>query len=418
MNLDYKQFPQHNILCIDMRSFYASIEAVDRDLNPLETFLAVVGNKKQTGSVVLAASPMMKKKYKIKTGNRLFEIPAAPEIRIVNARMRFYLEKSLQITEFFGHFVPQNAIHVYSIDEAWLNLDGTEKLFGDRLEVAGMIKTGLLEKFGLPSSVGIGPNMFLAKVAMDNEGKENGIAEWGYSDVEEKLWPIPVRDCWGIGSRLARHLDRMGVKTVGQLARIPLTVLEKKFGIMGNQLYYHAWGVDLSQLGGHYRDKPGSLGKGITLLRDYADREEIKTVILELIDQVAARAREEGLAGRTISLGIGYSRSEKKKGFYRSRTIEHPTNISGKIYQTCLNLFDENYSGQVVRKVNVVISNLTSTGGLQLNLFSDLHQEKKLAEAVDLIRNRFGQTAILRGSSLTSGGVVISRKNLIGGHQA
>lgn len=416
--INYTQLPHHNIMCIDMRSFFASVEAIERGLDPLKAFLVVVGDTSQTGSVVLAASPMMKKKYKIKTGNRLFEIPRVPEIKIVNARMALYLKKSLAITRYLTNFVPLDAIHVYSIDESWLNLDGTEVIFGDKFETARLIQKGLLAKFGLPSSIGIGPNMFLAKVAMDNEGKKEGIAEWTYKDVPEKLWPLQVKDIWGIGSRLARHLNKMGIKTVGQLAQVPPSILENKFGIIGSQLYYHAWGVDLSQLGGHYRQKPKSLGKGITLLRDYVKIDEIKTVILELADQVASRARKEGVAGKTIGLGIGYGHQEKERGFYRTRTILHPTNFTSKIYDTCLELMKENYSGQIVRKVNVTIGNLFPADKVQLNLFSNTGKEKDLTKAIDFIRNKFGPTSILRGRSFTEGGVAIKRKNIIGGHRA
>lgn len=135
--------------------------------------------------------------------------------------MGLYLKRSLQITLLFREFVPLDAIHVYSIDESWLKLAGTERLFGDKLQVARMIKERIERDFALPSSMGLGPNMFLAKVAMDIEGKKKGLAEWTYADVKEKLWPVPVEKCWGIGRRMSRWFNKIGVNTVGDIAQLP-----------------------------------------------------------------------------------------------------------------------------------------------------------------------------------------------------
>lgn len=416
--INYDQLPHQKILCVDMKSFYASIEAVSRGLDPLKVCLAVTGDKNRPGSVVLAASPALKKKYRIGTGNRLYEIPKVPEIEIVEARMGLYLKRSMEIVRLFNQFVPLNAIHVYSIDEAWLKLDGTERLFGDKWEVAGRIKKELLDKFGLPSSMGLGPNMFLAKVAMDIEGKKKGLVEWTYEDVPKKLWPVKLEKCWGIGRRLAKRFHKIGVKTVGDLAHLPLDYLERKFGIMGNQLYYHAWGVDLSKLEGHYNDKPRSLGRGITLLRDYKDIGEIRTVIFELAEEVARRARDDNLVGKTVSLGLGYSHDEVEGGFHVRRTMGNYTNLSFDIYQTALELLEENYNGQVVRKISLALGNLTSNSALRLNLFSDKLKQTRIAKAKDYIQDRFGHQALYYGISLKKGSIRKRINTTIGGHKA
>lgn len=418
MEINYEELPDDKILCVDIRSFFASIEAVEHGWDPLEVCLAVVGDKSRSGSVVLAASPALKEKYNIKTGSRLYEIPEKKEIKIVEARMGLYLKRSLQITLLFREFVPLDAIHVYSIDESWLKLAGTERLFGDKLQVARMIKERIERDFALPSSMGLGPNMFLAKVAMDIEGKKKGLAEWTYADVKEKLWPIPVEKCWGIGRRMSRWFNKIGVNTVGDIAQLPLDFLEDRFGIMGNQLYYHAWGVDLSKLEGHYNDPHKAIGRGITLFKDYNNEEEIKTVIFDLAEEVGKRARDSHLVGKTVILGLGYSKEEKEAGFHLQRTGETYTNLTSDIYQLALELFLENYQGQAVRRVSLALGNLAYSREMQLNLFTDHLKELKLSKLKDRLENKYGYKALFFGKSMRPGSVRERIKTTIGGHSS
>ncbi len=417
--INYDKLPHEKILCVDMKSFYASIEAVDRGLDPLKVHLAVIGDKKQKGSVVLAASAALKEKYGIKTGSRLYEIPKKSEIIKVEARMGFYLQKSLEITSLYNEFVPLEALHIYSIDEAWLKLDGTERLLGDKWQAASKLKKALLENFGLPSSMGLGPNMFLAKVAMDIEGKKEGLVEWKYEDVPDKLWPLKLSDCWGIGSRLERKFNNMGIKTVGDLAQLPLDYLEDRLGIMGSQLYYHARGVDCSKVEGHFDHKPKNLGKGITLLRDYDDLEQIKTVIFELSEDVARRIREYNLLGKTVSLGISYSYKELKPGFHVQKTLNGYTNLAADIYKGCLKLLKENYKGHKVRKIRVSFGNFIPGSALQLNLFDNQKvKDIRLTEVKDQIENKFGPDSIFYAKSLKKGSIRKKINDNIGGHKA
>src|SRR5579875_580764 len=248
--VDYSTLPQNKILCVDMKSFYASCSAVMEGLDPLNCYIAIVGDKQRQGSIVLAASPRLKKEFGIKTGSRLFEIPKDPRIRLVEPKMATYLRVSTELIRVFNRYVPKEAIHVYSVDESFIKVDGTLHLWGDARTIAAKIKKDIEREFQLPCAIGIGPNMLMAKLCLDLEAKNENIAEWTYEDVEAKLWKVsPLRKMWGIGRRLEKTLNGMGIFTVGQLARYDLAKLEKKFGIMGNQLYYHAWGVDLSDLG-------------------------------------------------------------------------------------------------------------------------------------------------------------------------
>lgn len=250
--IDYSTFPRNDILCIDIRSFYASVECVKRGLDPMEVMLAVVGDKNRSGSIILAASPELKRKHGIKNVSRFFDLPDDPAIHVVEAKMSDYLQVSVEITKLVNQYVPLEAIHQYSVDELWVTVNGLQKLYGDRWEVARLIKEELYETMWLNCSIGIGDNKFLAKVVMDLHAKKEGIAECTYEQVQEKMWPAPVEDIWGIGSRMKHNLNRMGIVTLGHLANFPLERLKKRFGVMGEQLYWHAWGIDLSPVIGDF----------------------------------------------------------------------------------------------------------------------------------------------------------------------
>jgi DNA polymerase V len=418
--MNYDEYPKRAIMCMDMKSFYASCAAVRLGLNPLTCYLAVVGDTERQGSVVLAASPQLKADFGIRTGNRLFEIPKNKNIVVVNAQMAFFLERSMEITKLLHRYVPPESIHTYSVDESFLQADGTEKLWGSPEKLAQKIRRDIWREFGLPCAIGIGPNMLLSKLCLDLEAKKKGVAEWTYEDVKNKLWPLsPLSQMWGIGSRVERTLNRMGIVTVGDLAHYPLELLEKKFGIMGNQLYYHAWGIDLSEIGAPILQGQISYGKSQILLRDYTDVTEIKHVMLEMCEEVARRARRAQKAGRTISLGIGYSKDEGGGGFHRSKTIDQPSNITMELYEVCLDLFQTFYQGQTVRKISIALSNVCEDAETQLTLFSlDHPQKRKIGYVMDDIRQKYGSNALLRAVSYTKGGTALHRSRLLGGHKA
>ncbi|MDN3016614.1 UV damage repair protein UvrX [Paenibacillus sp. BSR1-1] len=417
--VDYSTLPQNKILCVDMKSFYASCSAVMRGLDPLNCYLAVAGNLDRQGSVVLAASPRLKKEFGIKTGSRLFEIPKDPRIQIVEPKMATYLRVSTEISRVFNRYVPKEAIHTYSVDESFIKVDGALHLWGDARTIAEKIKDDIEREFQLPCAVGIGPNMLMSKLCLDLDAKKKGVAEWTYDDVKTKLWNVsPLREMWGIGRRVEKTLNGMGIFTVGQLARYDLEKLEKKFGIMGNQLYHHAWGVDLSELGAPIIQGQISFGKSQILLRDYKEEKEIKAVILEMCEEVARRTRTRRKAGRTISLSVGYSQDEFGGGFHRSRTIRQPTNETMELYRVCLELFHENYTGKTVRQIAIALGNIVDDSELQLDLFDlGAYKRRELGYVVDSVRRRFGSGSLLRAVSYTTAGTAKHRATLVGGHK-
>ncbi|WKA56429.1 DinB/UmuC family translesion DNA polymerase [Planococcus shixiaomingii] len=417
----YEGLEKRPIICLDMRSFYASCAAIDLGLDPLEACIAVIGNQEQKGSVVLAASPVLKKEFGVRTGTRLFEIPDDPRILKIEPKMDFFMKVSIEITRLLREYVPAEAIHVYSIDESFVDLSGTEKIWGTPKAIISHLQDDIVRQFSLPSAIGLGPNMLLAKLALDLDAKKTGFAEWKYSDVPEKLWPVaPLSKMWGIGSRLEKSLNSMGIFSVGDLAKSELSRLEDTFGILGNQLYHHAWGIDLSKLGPALAGEgQESFGKGQILYRDYTTAADILTVLLEMAEDVARRARVAEKAGRTISLSVGYSMHAFGGGFHRSQTIQEATNDTMKIHAACKRLLAEFYDGRPARRLAISLSNLEEETSMQLSLFEQRKwQTRKLGAAMDAMREKYGPTAVLRAVSYTEAGTARERADLIGGHRS
>lgn len=416
----YEKMERRPIICLDMRSFYASCAAIELGLDPMTAYIAVIGNQERRGSVVLAASPLLKKEFGVRTGTRLFEIPDDPRIQKIEPKMGFFLKVSMEITKLLGEYVPTEAIHVYSVDESFVDLSGTEKLWGTPETLIARIQDDIIRQFSLPSAMGMGPNMLLAKLALDLEAKKTGFAHWTFEDVQEKLWPIePLSKMWGIGSRLEKTLNNMGIFSVGDLARAELVQLEDTFGIVGNQLFHHAWGIDLSELGAPLVAGQVSYGKGQILYRDYTSIEEISAVLLEMAEDVAMRARTAGKAGRTVTLAVGYSKHAFGGGFNRALTMEEATNDTLKLYGACQKLLKEFYIDRPVRRLSITLGKLEDETTMQLSLFEQRKwQTRKLGGTMDQLREKYGPTAVLRAVSYTEAGTARERAKLIGGHRA
>lgn len=310
----YAHLPDRSILCIDMKCFYASCIAMLEGIDVMQVPIAVIANFEQPGSVVLAASPPMKEQYQIKTGNRKYEIPNDPEIRLFKPKMAFFVDLSLEIAKLISEFVPRESMHVYSIDEIFVDLTETKKLWGNPQKTASAIQQAIFNQFRILSAVGIGPNMLLAKLALDLEAKKTGLIEWTYDDIQTKLWPVtPLSIMWGIGKPLEQRLNALGIETVGDLAQANINMLEKNFGIIGHQLHAHAWGIDYSNLNQPYTSKNISFSKGQVLLRDYHQKEAIETVMLEMCEDIAKRLRDANYVARSISLSLSYSKKSSNK---------------------------------------------------------------------------------------------------------
>ncbi|KYG33427.1 Y-family DNA polymerase [Priestia endophytica] len=421
--MDYEQIPNRIIMCIDMKSFFASVSCVIRRLDPLKTRLAVVGDTKRSGSVVLAATPLLKKEG-IKTGSRLFEIPKRKDIHVVNPSMERYVKASNYISSLVLQYVAPEDFHAYSIDELFIDVTASLHLFARTPEaLAHKIIHEIYQKTRLTATIGIGPNLLLAKVSLDHEAKRNprGIAYWRYEDVPHKLWSIyPMRDFWGISSATERRLNGLGIQSLKELALSSKELLQKEFGVLGTELHQHANGIDYSRISEVYIPHSRSFGKSQILLRDYTSRKEIELLLLELLDDVCFRLRLHQVVAQTIHLSIGYSK-QTGKGFSRQKKMIRASNLSQDIFPYCLTILHTYDTGMPIRSIGISLSNTTIQEEEQMSLFEDIDKREKayaLAKTVDEIRTRYGKNSLLRASSALDYSTARYRNGLMGGHKA
>lgn len=420
---DYSEEKSEDIFCIDVKSFYASVECVELGMNPAETMLVVMSNAENSGGLVLAASPKAKDVLGISNVTRKYQIPPHPDLIIVPPRMAYYIKKNTEINDIYRKYVSNDDLHIYSIDESFLSVRASLKLFKRKsaYEMAKMIQYHVLKQTGLHVTIGIGDNMLLAKLALDNEAKYNvdAIAEWRYKDVPNTVWKIKeLTDMWGVGKRTEANLNDMGIFSVYDLAHYDFYKLREDIGLIGEQLYASAWGIDRSNIRENCRPLEKSYGNSQILTKDYINRKEIEIVIREMAEQVAARIRKHHCQTGCVSLHAGYSRDEEKSGFSRQMKIPVTSN-SKQLVHYCLEIFDHYYSGEAVRSLGISYSKLTYSESIQLDLFMDPDRQiadAKLDNLVDAIRRKYGFRSLIHASSLLDGATAISRTSLVGGH--
>ncbi len=246
---EYKLY--RHILCIDLKSFYASVECAILGLDPFTTPLVVADKSRGSGSIVLAVSPYLKT-LGVPSRCRIHEIPPDLPIIFQKPRMETYLEYSTKIIEIYLRFISEDDLYVYSIDEAFLDITEYLNYYQmTELEMAKLILKTIYEETKLYATCGIGQNMLMAKLALDIESKKapDFIAKWTYEDIPTKLWPVtPLSEMWGIGRQMERHLNRLGLNTIGDIAHYNPDTLKRIFGILGEELYYHTHGIDMSMI--------------------------------------------------------------------------------------------------------------------------------------------------------------------------
>ncbi|HAA90152.1 MAG: DNA polymerase IV [Thermoanaerobacterales bacterium 50_218] len=384
------------ILLADMNSFFASVhQAIDPSLRGKP--VVVSGDPSTRHGVVLSASYEAKAKG-VKTGMTVREARATcPEAIFVKSQYHLYLEFSSRILRIMHNFTP--FVEPFSIDEAFLDVTGCQKLFGPPITIARKLKERIRQETGISCSVGIGPNKLLAKMAAGLE-KPDGLTVLRHEDVPHRLWPLPVRELFGVGPRYEYHLNRLNIRTIGDLANFPVELLKRKFGVKGEVLWLCANGIDASPVDPNTLKQTKSIGQQITLPRDYRNG-ELKTVILELADLVSYRARLKKCIGKTVVLFL------KDPHFYclcRRQTLPEYTNLAADISRTALELLKRNWPANwSVRMVGLALANLVPQYADQPALFDEKEKIKSIEKACDLVRNKYGKETIFRAASLKEG---------------
>lgn len=414
---------KRNILCIDLKSFFASVECVERQLDPYTTPL-VVCDPTRNGAITLAVTPYLKQ-FGVKGRSRVYELPKNIDIIKVPPRMRLYQQKSKEVIKIYLDYISEEDLHIYSIDECFLDVTNYLKLYQKTdYELALEILNTIQKKTGLTATAGIGPNLLLAKVSMDIEAKHNkdNIAKWTYDDVKTKLWNIsPLSQMWGIGSRMERNLNDLGIRRIKDLANYDLEKLKKQFGVIGEELWQHANGIDLSKISDfkNHEVKEKSFSHSQILYKDYYDY-NITIIIYEMLDLLCRRLRNQNKLCGVIGFGIGYSHNIGN-GFYHSLKLSSTTDNINDLYRECMRIFDRYYNHSPIRKVSISLSHLEDNSSLQLNLFNPIEEVEKnrsINATIDSIKMRFGANILLNASSLLEDSTIKDRNNKIGGHRA
>ena len=411
-----------NFLCIDLKSFFASAECLDRGLNPFTTPLVVANPTQGNGAITLAVTPYLKT-LGVKSRGRLYEIPKNIKYMIAKPRMSLYLAKSREVVEVYLKYVSLEDLHIYSIDECFLDVTNYLKMYGKSdYELALDILEDVRKETGLTATCGIGPNMLLAKLSMDIEAKHNKdfIAKWTYDDIPTKLWPIhPLSKVWGIGPRMEVNLNRLGIYSVYDLAHYDRNKLKQKFGVIGTELWNHANGIDLSLIGDMEKTKDKSYSHSQVLFKDY-NGNNIKIIIREMVEVVTMRLHKNHVTSSLIGLGIGYSK-DVGGSFYHQIKLDQPTDIESVILANALMIFDKYYEDLPIRKVTVSCGKLQEKSGVQLNIFDNIEkirEQEQINEAILEIKDKYGKNALLKASSLLNDSTIHERNKKIGGHSA
>lgn len=412
-------------LCIDLKSFYASVECVERGLDPFTTNLVVADETRGNGGICLAVSPQMKSRG-VRNRCRLFEIPQGMSYICAKPRMRLYMKYSADIYSIYMKYVSYEDIHIYSIDECFIDITPYLSLYGlTARELTKRMIQDVMETTGICATAGIGTNMFLAKVALDITAKHSP-DHIGWLDLAEfrrTIWEHePITDIWNIGRGTARRLAGMGAVNLRQVSELPDNVLMKVFGVNARFLIDHANGYEPCTIRDikNYQSKSHSLSNSQILFSDYEYNDAL-VILKEMVEQLALELVEKRLVAGAVSLFVGYS-DDMAETTGGSRKLDNSTSS-----QSVLSLaFEELYYLTTdpllpIRQIGISFGNVTEEGQEELTLFSDRRtdeRERAKQRAVLEIKQRFGKNSIISAKSLQACATAMQRNGLVGGHNA
>lgn len=420
---------QKSFICIDLKSFYASVECVERGLDPFKTNLVVADPTRSQSTICLAITPAMKK-LGVKNRCRIHEIPAGIEYITAMPRMQLYIDYSARIYSIYLRYISKEDIHVYSIDECFMDVTDYLSLYHlTEKEMAVMLMNAVMKETGITATAGIGTNLYLAKVAMDIVAKhvEDHIGILNEISYRQQLWDHrPLSDFWRIGSRTEKKLAGYGIHTMGDIAYTSVTSedwLYKMFGIDAELLIDHAWGLESCDIHDikNYHTEEHSLSNGQVLMRNYSF-EEAAVVVREMTDVLVLDLVSKGLITGSVTLWIAYDHRYERPSSHGTVRLTSLTNSSSTIMDEVDKLYQkitDRHTG--IRRIEICANRVMPEGYLQYDLFTDpaaVEKEKNLQQAILDVKKRYGKNAIMRGANLLDCSTYRERNNQIGGHRA
>ena len=392
---------QRVIFHVDANSAFLSWSAAYRvkvmgektDLREIPSVVA--GDKASRHSIILAKSTPAKK-YGIQTGEPLFQaLEKCPELVVIPPDYELYVQASRHFVDMLRQFSP--AVEQYSIDEAWVDMTGTRRLWGTPRLAAELMRRRINEELGFTVNIGISSNKLLAKMAGDFE-KPNKVHTLFPEEMEAKFFPLPVRDLFLVGAATERKLQRLGIYTIGQLAAADVRVLKKRLGKQGELLWHFANGRNADAVTPEPAENKG-YGNATTTSHDVVTREEACQVLLSLCETVAARLRKDGKCGSCVSIHL---RTNEFRHFSHQCVLHGATNITTELFEASCRLFDEAWDGITpLRQLGVQVTRLSGEPYQQFDFFSGLtpkqfERKLRLDETVDALRDKYGEDIIRR----------------------
>ena len=388
---------------MDVNSAFLSWEAVYRLTHlggtlDLRTIPSAVGGDMAKRRGIILAKSLPAKKYGVRTGESIVEAKRkCPGLTLVSPHYGLYERASSALMEILREYSPR--VEQFSIDEAFLDMTGTERLFGAPQRAAEALKNRIRDTLGFTVNIGVSSNKLLAKMASDFE-KPDKVHTLFPEEIPEKMWPMPVRDLFFVGQATEKKLEKLGILTIGQLANTDVKILRAHLKKHGEVIWEFANGQDVSLVETEPAENKG-YGNSTTIAFDVTDRETAGLVLLSLAETVAARLRKHGKKAELVSVSI---KNNELHTVSHQTVLTAPSDITDEIYGAACRLFDELWDGSPIRHLGIHTGRLKEGQGRQLNIFDRTDYEKleKLDAALDAIRNRHGKDAIIRASFLKS----------------
>lgn len=392
------------IFHIDVNSAYLSWEATYRlqqgEQLDLRTIPSVVGGDEESRHGIVLTKSIPAKKFNIKTGETLYNARIkCPNLVIVPPRYWLYMQCSSAMHEILQEYTPR--IQRFSVDESFLDFSDMENLYPDYMELAETIKERIKHELGFTVNIGISNNKLLAKVASDFK-KPDRIHTLFPNEVKEKMWPLAVEDMFMVGRATAPKLHNLNINTIGDLANYDVNILKNKLKSFGQLIWNYANGIECSEVRKSNRIEMKGIGNSTTIPFDVDDKETAHKVLLSLSETVAMRLRDSQNCCRVVSVSI---RGSDLISYSRQRKLSTATDSTRRIYEVVCYLFDDVWKGNPIRHLGVHITDFSDNDFIQCSLFDTFNYEKdrKLNKAVDKIRLKYGNKAIMRSCFLHSG---------------